>query len=451
MKYSKQRRIVVSALTLGGLTGKGFASSASVKASAANQLAAPDVASTQLGQYTQWGWPQPYKRVSDKSVTWLKEKGWWPLGVGWQAPWSGQNALMAVMDRQGFLNKRGIEEKFTSFASGPALNEQFMAAKVQVGAAGNFPVNSMVDKQVPLKVISIVCPNLRHHVIVPLSSTIKSVKDFIGGKRSKGNEPYVIGLTTGSSAEFYFQTMADFYGLKIGKDVNVKNMSLADQAQMPQDVDAVVPWDFTCSLILDEKKNGRSIDVSYPYNIYQGSIYVRKELIDNVPDVVQAITDAIVEATLWIRLNPVQAVRSMQEDPQLKDVSTGLLLQQVLEYNNLYKPTYLFPIADFWAMENVKISNWLYLNKRLQKPYSANEFGMVFAPEFMAATFENLGWKIPGFPPTISVKWRGMLGKLPYPPYDTMLSMKGPQVWPQGRDLKRAYTFNGQVYQASVF
>ena len=69
----------------------------------------------------------------------------------------------------------------------------------------------------------------------------------------------------------------------------------------------------------------------------------------------------------------------------------------------------------------------------------------------MTATFENLGWKIPGFPPTISTKWRGRLGQLPYPPYDTMLTMKSPQVWPQGRDLKRAYTFNGQVFQASIF
>jgi sulfonate transport system substrate-binding protein len=29
---------------------------------------------------TDWGWPQPYEKVSDKSVAWLKEKGWWPLG-----------------------------------------------------------------------------------------------------------------------------------------------------------------------------------------------------------------------------------------------------------------------------------------------------------------------------------------------------------------------------------
>jgi len=25
--------------------------------------------------FTQWGWPQPYEKVSEKSVSWLKEKG----------------------------------------------------------------------------------------------------------------------------------------------------------------------------------------------------------------------------------------------------------------------------------------------------------------------------------------------------------------------------------------
>ena len=33
--------------------------------------------------FNEWGWPQPYDKVSDKSIAWLKQKGWWPLAVGW--------------------------------------------------------------------------------------------------------------------------------------------------------------------------------------------------------------------------------------------------------------------------------------------------------------------------------------------------------------------------------
>ena len=55
------------------------------------------------------------------------------------------------------------------------------------------------------------------------------------------------------------------------------------------------------------------------------------------------------EATLWTRLNPEAAVKSMQEDPNLKNYSPEILLQQVKAYNNLYKPTYMYPLAEFWG------------------------------------------------------------------------------------------------------
>ena len=67
----------------------------------------------QSQQFTEWGWPQPYEKVSDKSVAWLKQKGWWPLQVAFQSPWSGQNNINIVMDKQGLLAKRGIEMKLT--------------------------------------------------------------------------------------------------------------------------------------------------------------------------------------------------------------------------------------------------------------------------------------------------------------------------------------------------
>ncbi len=70
-------------------------------------LATAGLASAQTS--TEWGWPQPYESVSDKSVQWLKDKGWWPLSVAFQPPWSGQNTINIVMDRQGLLEKRGVE------------------------------------------------------------------------------------------------------------------------------------------------------------------------------------------------------------------------------------------------------------------------------------------------------------------------------------------------------
>ena len=104
-------------------------------------LSAAGMAQAQNGKFTEWGWPLPYEKVSDKSVAWLKEKGWWPLQVAFQSPWSGQNNISIVMDKEGLLAKRGIEMKLTPFGSGPAVNEVLVSGKVQVASAGNFPLH----------------------------------------------------------------------------------------------------------------------------------------------------------------------------------------------------------------------------------------------------------------------------------------------------------------------
>ena len=75
-------------------------------------------------KFNDYGWPEGAdEKVSAKSVAWLKEKGWWPLQIAFQPPWSGQNTINLVMDKKGLLAKRGIESKLQAFPSGPAINE----------------------------------------------------------------------------------------------------------------------------------------------------------------------------------------------------------------------------------------------------------------------------------------------------------------------------------------
>ena len=106
------------------------------------------------------------------------------MTVAFQPPWSGQNTINIVMDRQGLLAKRGIEAKWQGFPSGPAINEVMVSARAQVGNGGNFPFTSLLDKKVPVKAIAILSPNLLHATVVPLDSPIKSLKDFKGGDRA---------------------------------------------------------------------------------------------------------------------------------------------------------------------------------------------------------------------------------------------------------------------------
>ena len=263
--------------------------------------------------FTDWGWPQPYEKVSEKSIDWLKQKGWWPIAVGWQGPFSGQNTINVVMDKAGLLEKRGLESKFQAFAAGPDVNEAVASARIQVGNGGNFPFTSLLDRGVPVRAIAVVAPNLKHSTVVPLDSPIKTLADFKGS-----NPPATIGIVTGSSAEFYFTQAAEVVGLQIGKDVILKNMPPGEQLLMAKGIGAVVPWEPSVTIITDDRKTGREVDTIFPYNFYEGMFYVRQELIDNVPDVVQAISDAFMEATLWIRLYPDKAADFLAAEPMLK-------------------------------------------------------------------------------------------------------------------------------------
>lgn len=397
--------------------------------------------SAQAQQFTEWGWPQPYEKVSDKSVAWLKQKGWWPLQLAFQAPWSGQNNVHIVMDKEGLLAKRGIEAKWQAFGSGPAVNEVLVSERFQVASSGNFPYTSLLDKQVPVKAIAILTPNILHATIVPTDSKITSLKDFKGS-----NPPATIGIVTGSSAEFYFQMAANVAGLEMGKDVILKNMPIGEQMALPKGIDAVVPWDAGASVILQERKNGKMIDSIYPYNMYEGTIVVLKELIDNAPDVAQAISDAYAESLLWTRMNVDGTVKHLQQDPSLKNFSKEILTQQTYTYNVLYKPTFIYPHAKFWGEANEPIFNWLHQQKRIQRPLKAADMADSIDARFMTKTFEKLGWAVPKDPPFLPPNWQGNLAKLPYPDYATPINLKEPQVFPDKGDLTKPWSFGGKTF-----
>jgi sulfonate transport system substrate-binding protein len=345
------------------------------------------------------------------------------------------------MSKMDLLAKRGIESKFQVFAAGPDVNEAVAAGRVQAANAGNFPLTSLLDRGIPVKVLAIESPNLRHATVVPIDSPLKSLADFKGS-----NPPATIGIVTGSSSEFYFTQAAQVTGLEIGKDVILKNMPPSEQILMAKGIAAVVPWEPSVTIVTDERKTGKEIDTIFPYNFYQGFFYVRQELIDNAPDVVQAISDAFMEATLWIRLNPDRAADLLTEEPTLKAYGRPLLLQQTTLYNNFYKPTASYPFAGFWSQEDARIAVWLKSRNRIVHTLTAKDYENAFDERFMKKTYEKLGWKVPAQPPFLPAGWAGKVGSLPYPAYLNVQTQKEPQQWPEPGDLTRAWPFNGKIY-----
>jgi len=132
---------------------------------------------------TDWGWPQPYEKVSDKSVAWLKEKGWWPLGVGWQGPFLGSEHDQRG-DGQGGAARQSAASK-RNIRSLPPVRmsmKRFASARVQVGNGGNFPFTSLLDRGVPVRAIAVIAPNLKHSTVVPVDSPLEKAR------RSQGQQ-----------------------------------------------------------------------------------------------------------------------------------------------------------------------------------------------------------------------------------------------------------------------
>jgi ABC-type nitrate/sulfonate/bicarbonate transport system substrate-binding protein len=375
------------------------------------------------------GWPRPYRPVSAASVQALKRLNLWPLSFGWQPAFSGQNNTVAAMLHNGLLTRRGVEMNFVPLPNGGAVNTALIDGRVQLGAIGNFPLTLLIDQQVPVKVVAITAPNLKHQTIVKRGSPYRKLEDFRGAKPA-----VTVGLVQGSSAEFYFQASAAAVNVKVGYDVTIKNVPLGEQRQALATLDAVVPWDPMSTLIAADAGN-RAIDVSYPYNVYQGSIVLRDEVIAAAPDVALALVESLLEAELWLRANPDKALAAMTAMPAFKALPPALLAAQIKEYNLLYKPTYMYPLGRFWGRENQDIALWLKLNGRIKRHLERAEYERNFAPQFMQAAFATLGWRVPTLPPFIAPDWPLKSKGKVLAPYGNPLTLKAPQPWPEPADL----------------
>jgi ABC-type nitrate/sulfonate/bicarbonate transport system substrate-binding protein len=404
------------------------------------------VAAQTPAQFTEWGWPQPYEKVSQKSVDFLKGKGWWPIRWGYQSPWFGQANVPLLVREKGLGQKRGLDVELRAFLAGPPLNEALIAGELQIGIGGNFPLTTLIARNAPVHSPGIVwTPNLEHSILVPLDSPAKSVADLKGK---------TVGLVTGSSAEFAFVAYARGNGLD-PKAVTVRTLPIPDQATMPRGIDAVLPWSPTPLLMSKYRKNARLLTDTADHQIYWGTLHVRDEIFDNAPDVVQAIVDMCVEALLIARLNPKDGAAVLRTDPALAAYPDELLYDETVTNMVNYKPSWIYPFVDVYAFEGARVAKFLHEGGRLRAPLTDKDYRDWFrgGTTWLDNTFRKLGWKIPKEPPYFvggmtterfkqvvqaDRKIEGML--VPY-------KMDKPQEFPEPGDLEKPWYFGGKWYR----
>ncbi len=364
------------------------------------------------GSRTEWGWPLPYEQVSQKSLDWLKAKGWLPLTIGYFADVPGYSAVYAIIKEKKLLEKRGLPVNFISFLSGPPIVEAFISGQTQVSHYGDFPFWSTVDKGVPCTAFGLTGVNQEIAMLVRLDSPFKNIDDIKNAKK----KPVIIGTTLGSYAEFYLSAMAKVKGLKYGKDYQIAGMSMRDAQLLPQGVDAVALWDPHIEFALS-KNLGRKIDSGYPYFFATAYDFIRQEIHENAPDVVQTLADVAIEAVLYARYNLEEAVDAFLKDPRAAAYPRELFKRQIQTYVTYYPPTYRYLHKDFWAKEDARIAESQFEKGRMEHKFSEEDLKKHFAPGYMENTFKKLGIEIPQIPVFLPKGWQGKVGYPPYPKY----------------------------------
>jgi ABC-type nitrate/sulfonate/bicarbonate transport system substrate-binding protein len=385
------------------------------------------------GQFTEWGWPQPYEKVSAKSVEWMKSKGWWPIQTNFY-PGSPQYGMPTHVMAKKFAAPRGLEVTTRRFASGPAANEALISGHIQFAHVGNFPFFSMVDKNAPVRGVFLI-PNERISVMVPLKSPLRSVSDLKGK---------TIGTAVGSGAYMALVFMLRQHGLNPDKDVSIRNLPWPEQLNLPSGIDAVAPWDIGPSIMMHQLKNARELADLTAYDVNYGMHIIRSEIIENAPDVAQAIVDALLESVLFSRQNIDEANEITRAgDTTAATYPADLVKRVVAEANAYLKPTWTYPHMELVA-QGMVAPKWMKETGRLSRDLTEADFKRYLATNLLETSYRKLGWKVPERNPIFEGS-RVQFGKFPYE-YRRPFNLTSPEPFPAKGDLTKPWYFAGRSY-----
>lgn len=400
----------------------------------------------QTNPLTPWGWPTPYQKISEKSVAWLKSKGWWPLQIAWNPLWSEGNIILFLMRQQKLMEKRGIDVEYTPFLAASLMNEVYMPGRVQIAQAGSLGLLQVIDRKIPTAAIACY-PTQRQAFLCPKDSPLKNSLSELKGAKVLGR-PAVVGVTIGSTTHLAFLIAVKVYGLEEGKDYILKNTPPADIITMPKGIDVVGIWEPNVILMDEFLKNARIFDLINNYQIFNGYSYIRGEIEENAPDVIQAYADSFMEAQLYARYKPQEAIADFANDPSQRGRDPKLIERDVQIHVLNPKPTrnYVFEdVGGLWIPLELYQAGIMTDAGVLKRKYTEADFKSVLRPKYLAETFNRLGWAIPKRPSFMPVNWPGKIGQPPYPPYGVM--EMGKQNFPGPGDLVRPWTFAGKTYK----
>ena len=352
--------------------------------------------------FTEWGWPLPYKQVSQESVEWLKDRGWYPLKVGYQPVWVTGGANMFLLKNKadgglGTFENRGLAADVIPFWAGAPLNEAYLAGEIQAGVYGESPWAAMVDKGAPtVQVGPWDNPGDTSIMVRKDDSDINTVAD-LGGK--------VVGVALISCADNAMRIAIMNAGLQpvtrpVENDTEVQliHMPIPEQITLPKGIDAVCPWAFSPEFMILEAKNAkRLLDINQVYPSCFAHRHIHSDIVKEAPDVAQALVDSQVEADLYMRIHPREASRLFTKyEPFVEAYSEYFIYSQILGQFTKCHPHKQMPFPDLMAQVwGGPVSNFLWEHKRTKRHLKPADWRAQCTDEFMHSAYDTLGWRIP--------------------------------------------------------
>jgi len=379
-------------------------------------------------------WPGPYQQVSPESVQWLKSKGWWPLQVAWNPMWSDGNVVLFVMRQQKLLEKRGIDVQYPSLLTAGLMNEVFIPGRVQIAQAGSLGLLRLIDLKIPTAALC-TYPAQRQAFLVAPDSPLKGGMIALKDAKVLGR-PAICGITIGSTNHLGLLIAARVLGLSEGKDYIIKNMGPAEIISMPKGIDVTAIWEPNVISMTEVRKNARILELVDTYEVFNGYSYARGEMEQGAPDVLQAYTDAFVEARMIARNNPEQMLQAFAADPSQRGRDFELIKKDAQTYVFNPKPTINYPFENtlgFWIPVETYQAGIMADAHVLQRRYTDADFLSVLRGKYLASSYAKFGWAVPKTPTFLPANWSGEAGKPPYPPYGP--AFLGKQTFPEPGDL----------------
>ncbi len=219
-------------------------------------------------------------------------------------------AIAMVAIEKGYLTAQGLEVKHGSAGTAAEVLEAIVGGSTDFGVAASAQIEAIASKKLPIKAVALNSYGFTGSVVVPKKDDKTKTMADLKGK--------TVGVQFATGTYGIWARYLKTQNLS-PKDFNLKNLTnpLIPAAMESNSIDAAVTWEPSTARIV-AKGIGRAVlgpnelagAVNSPYPFF---LITSAKMIEQKPEVVQKVINAWGQSIKYIRDNPDDSARIMQE------------------------------------------------------------------------------------------------------------------------------------------